>query len=404
MDQSDNDKVPTVERLNGYHPGLIKMFSCRFCIFPLLAALHISTACLAQSDSLRTTDDMTVHADSVVRLSDKDDAETNFVVLPIPQSSPALGFGVTLIGMALYNPNNSERPWVTGVGAMKAGSSHAFGVVQQASLMQDRLRLLAAYASADLDLRFYGIGAAAGDRDASIPLDQSGRGGVLQALYQVGDNWFAGLRYQNMHLKSSIDLSRVPLLGTVIPEADLKLRTASLGPALEYDTRDDSFYPTKGVSAKANLNFFSPSFGSDASFRHLSASWNRYWSYSPNTVIAARVSGCAVGGQVPFTNLCMYGMNNDLRGYSTGQYRDRAMIAAQTEMRWRIGERWGVVAFAGAGAIGPSFAELPSQKILPSIGAGLRWRASKDYKVNISVDVAFTKGNNAIYLYVGEAF
>ncbi len=287
---------------------------------------------------------------------------------------------------------------------MKAGSSHVVGVMQQANLMQNRLRLLAGYMRADLDLRFYGIGAAAGDRDSSIPLNQSGRGGVVQALYQVGNHWFAGLRYQNMHMKSSIDLSRTPLLGTVISEADLRLRTASLGPAFEYDSRDDSFYPTKGVSAKANLNFFSPNVGSDVSFRHLSASWNQYWRYSSNTVVAARVSGCAVGGQVPFTNLCMYGMNNDLRGYSTGQYRDRAMITAQTEMRWRLSPRWGIVAFVGAGAIGPSFAELPSQKILPSIGGGLRWQASKDYKLNISIDVAFTKGNNAVYLYAGEAF
>lgn len=380
--------------------------SCQFTTLFLLAALHLPAMGLAQSGPLMTTGDMAIHADNVGQLSGnyKEKTQADFVALPIPQSNPALGFGVTLIGMALYNPNNSDRPWVTGAGAMKAGSSHAVGVVQQASLLQNRLRLLAGYARANLDLRFYGIGAAAGDRDTSIPLDQSGRGGFAQALYQIGDHWFAGLRYQNMHLKSSIDLTRVRQLGTVIPDANLKLQMASLGPAFEYDSRDDSFYPTEGVFAKANLNFFSPKFDSDASFRHLSASWNRYWQYSPSTVVAARVSGCVVGGQVPFTNLCMYGRNNDLRGYSTGQYRDRAMLAAQTEIRWRVGERWGVVAFAGAGAIGPSFAELPHQKILPSVGAGLRWQASKDYKVNISVDLAITKGNNAIYLYVGEAF
>lgn len=375
-----------------------------FCMFLLLAVLQLPDASMAQSDSLMTAEDMEVRTISLGRLSDKDSTKTNFVVLPIPQSNPALGFGVTLVGVALYNPNNSERPWITGVGVMKAGSSYAMGFVQQASLMQNRLRLLAGYAMADLDLRFYGIGAAAGDRDVSIPLDQSGRGGVFQALYKVSDHWFVGLRYQSMYLKSSIDLSQAERLGTVIQEADLRRRTASLGPALEYDSRDDSFYPTKGVSAKLNLNFYSPEFGSDVSFRHLSASWNRYWRYGPNTVLAARVSGCTVGGQVPFTNMCMYGMNNDLRGYSTGQYRDRAMIAAQAEMRWRFSERWGAVAFAGAGAIGPSFAELPNQKILPSIGGGLRWQASKDYKVNVSVDLAFTKDSHAVYLYIGEAF
>jgi outer membrane protein assembly factor BamA len=227
---------------------------------------------------------------------------------------------------------------------------------------------------------------------------------MVQALYQVGDHWFLGLRYQNVHLKSAMDLSQLPGIGAIIPEADLRRTTASLGPAVEYDSRDDSFYPTTGTYAKANLNFYTSAFGSDVNFRQFSASWNRYWPYSPGTVVAARVATCVVGGNVPFSDLCMYGRNNDLRGYSTGQYRDKAMLAAQAEMRWTLGHRWGAVAFGGIGSIGPSFSELLQQKMLPSIGAGLRWQASKDYKMNVSLDVAFTKDDRAVYLYVGEAF
>jgi hypothetical protein len=369
-----------------------------------LPVLFISFVCHAQSDALSATDDMTGNTNTVGQVAGKEEKKTNYVVLPVPQSNPALGSGLTLVGLALYNPNESERPWATGVALMKAGDSNAIAVVQQANLMQNRLRLTGGLVHADLDLRFYGIGAAAGERGVSIPLEQAGTGGMLQALYQVGDHWFAGLRYQNMHLKSSVDLSQLPRLGAIVPEADLQRRTASLGPAVEYDSRDDAFYPTDGTYAKANLNFFSSSFGSDVSFRQVSVAWNRYWQTNTNTVVAARVSGCVVGGEVPFTDLCMYGKNNDLRGYSTGQYRDRAMIAAQAEMRWRFSHRWGAVAFAGAGSIGPSFSDLLSEKVLPSIGVGLRWQASKDYKVNVSVDVAVTKEDHAVYVYVGEAF
>jgi hypothetical protein len=364
----------------------------------------------AQSEALSATHDMTANVNEAGKFSAEKEAEkkpvkkTNYVVLPIPQSNPALGSGLTLVGLALYNPNESERPWVSGVAVMKAGSSTMFGLVQQASFMQNRLRLTAGIGHADLDLKFYGIGTAAGDRGAYIPLNQVGTGGMVQALYQVGDHWFLGLRYQNVNLKSTMDLSQLPVLGAVIPEADLRRTTASLGPAVEYDSRDDSFYPTTGTYAKANLNFYTSAFGSDLNFRQFSASWNRYWPYSPGTVVAARVSTCVVGGNVPFNDLCMYGRNNDLRGYSTGQYRDKSMLAAQAEMRWTLGHRWGAVAFGGIGSIGPSFSELLQQKMLPSIGAGLRWQASKDYKMNVSLDVAFTKDDRAVYLYVGEAF
>lgn len=370
----------------------------------LLALVYLPLACRAQSDTQMTADGLAAQAGDASGLHGKEKSKTSFVVLPIPQSNPAIGTGLTIAGLAFYNPNQSERPWITGLGVMKAGSSYALGVVQQATVLDNRLRLMGGLVYADMDLKFYGVGADAGDRGISIPLEQKGAGGLLQGLYKVADHWFVGLRYQNLKLTSTIDLSQLPRIGAVIPAADLKRRTASLGPALEYDSRDDSFYPTSGTSAKLNLNFFSPRLGSDADFSQMSASWNRYWPYSPSVVLAARVSGCAVSGDVPFTNLCMYGMSNDLRGYSTGQYRDRAMLAAQGEARWRFAPRWGAVAFAGLGAIGPSFSELPQQKVLPSIGAGLRWQASKEYKVNVSVDVAFTKKDHAVYLYVGEAF
>jgi len=370
----------------------------------LLALLYIPLACLAQSESQMASEGLAAPTGDASQLHDEKKGKTSFVVLPIPQSNPALGTGLTIAGMAFYNPNQSDRPWITGVGLMKAGSSDALGIFQQATVMDNRLRLMGALVYADLDLKFYGVGAAAGDLGISIPMEQVGAGGMFQALYKVADHWFVGGRYQNMKLTSSVDLSQLPRVGAVIPQSQLKHRIASLGPALEYDSRDDSFYPTSGTSAKVNLNFFGSGLGSDSDFRQVTASWNRYWPYSNSLVLAARVSSCAVGGDVPFTNLCMYGMSNDLRGYSTGQYRDRAMLAAQGEARWRFAPRWGAVAFAGVGAIGPSFSDLLQQKSLPSVGAGVRWQASKEYKVNVSLDVAFTQKDHAVYLYVGEAF
>ncbi len=378
------------------------IYRCRLLSF--FAALLLPLLCYAQADSISATDDMAVNTNTAAQVKKEKPKAINYVALPIPLSNPALGTGLTVVGMALYNPNESDRAWVTGVAGMKAGDSTAFGVVQQAYLMQNKLRLLGVVGRADLDLKFYGVGSDAGSRNVYIPIEQQGRGGLFQALYHVGDRWFLGLRYQSMSIKSALNLSQLPTIDTAIQPIELNHRTASLGPAIEFDTRDDAFYPTTGTYAKGNLNFAAPAFGSDVTFRQLQVSWNRYWHYATNTVLAARVSGCAVSGEVPFTSLCMYGSSNDLRGYSTGQYRDRAMLAAQAEMRWKFSQRWGAVAFGGFGGVAPSFSELPKERVLPSIGAGLRWQAAQDYKVNVSLDAAFTKDDHAIYLYVGEAF
>jgi hypothetical protein len=380
------------------------MMKYRWRSLSFFAALLLPLLCQAQADSMSATDEMAFSTDTVAQQKKETPKAINYVALPIPLSNPALGTGLTVVGMALYNPNESDRAWVTGVAGMKAGDSSAFGVVQQAYLMENKLRLLAVVGRADLDLKFYGVGSDAGSRNVYLPIEQQGTGGLLQALYHVGDRWFLGLRYQNMRIKSTVDLSQLPVIGTEVQAFELNHRTASLGPAVEFDTRDDSFYPTLGTYAKGNLNFASPTVGSDVSFRQLQVSWNRYWQYATNTVLAARVSGCGVSGQVPFTSLCMYGSSNDLRGYSTGQYRDRAMLAAQAEMRWKFEHRWGAAAFGGFGGVAPTFSDLLKEKILPSVGVGLRWQASQDYKVNVSADIAFTKDDHAFYLYIGEAF
>ena len=61
-------------------------------------------------------------------MSDKADAtrdheadphHRSLLVVPIPQSSPTLGSGVTLVGALFWNPKREPEPWISGVGAIK---------------------------------------------------------------------------------------------------------------------------------------------------------------------------------------------------------------------------------------------------------------------------------------------
>ncbi|WP_315127496.1 BamA/TamA family outer membrane protein [Comamonas antarctica] len=334
------------------------------------------------------------------------DRKPSFVVMPIPMSDPMLGTGLTLAAAALYNPNGSERPWVTGAGVLATSNgSHAYGAFQQASFLEDRLRVLAFAGKADMNLRFYGIGSAAGEQGISVPTRDSGDVMLAQALYGVTKNLFLGLRLQSTHIKTELDLSEVGnRLGVSLPAIDLDHRTVLLGPALDYDTRDNQFMPRKGDYATLRIGFSSPSLGSDLSYRNLRAGYARYWPLNPRWTLAGRVSTCAVDGRVPFPELCLYGAQKDLRGYPTGQYRDRNLYAAQAELRWHFGERFGAVFFAGTGAVARKYSELLKETQLPSAGAGLRWMASKKYGVNVSVDVAVGRDGHAVYFYIGEAF
>lgn len=334
------------------------------------------------------------------------DGTPSFVFLPIPRSDPMMGTGLTLVGAVLYNPNDSPRPWVTGVAALATNNgSRALGAGQQASFWDDRLRLLAGGGKADLNLRFYGIGEAAASRQISVPINEDGRFLLVQGLYGLTKELFVGLRYVDLHVTTTGDPSEInSQFGLNLQPIDFDHRTSALGPALDYDSRDNQFEPSHGIYATMRLEYASPKFGGDVSYRSLRSQYAQYWRLSPGVVLAGQASICALDGDVPFTELCLYGIGNDLRGYTGGQYRDRMMYTVQGEARWQFAERWGAVLFAGTGAVADRFSDLLSVTQLPAAGVGLRWLASKQYKVNISLDVAVGRDGSAIYLYIGEAF
>ena len=52
--------------------------------------------------------------------------------------------------------------------------SRAIGAGQQASFSEDKVRLLAGFGKADLNLKFYGIGEAAASRQIFVPINEDG--------------------------------------------------------------------------------------------------------------------------------------------------------------------------------------------------------------------------------------
>ena len=104
---------------------------------------------------------------------------------------------------------------------------------------------------------------------------------------------------------------------------------------------------------------------------------NKYSSLGPRQVLAYRVMGCGVGGDVPFYDLCLFGFSNDLRGYYAGQFRDRRMFATQVEYRFELFWRIGVVGFVGVGAVAPELSKFRGDELLPAGGGGFRLTVAK---------------------------
>jgi outer membrane protein assembly factor BamA len=153
-------------------------------------------------------------------------------------------------------------------------------------------------------------------------------------------------------------------------------------------------------------DFFTQSIGSKYSFQSYKLTFNKYQSLTKNQVLAFGSYFCGVGGQPPFYGNCIYGAQNQLRGYTAGRYFDRYMMASQLEYRLALPWRLGLVAFGGIGGVIPGADQflIRNSYFLPSAGGGLRFELSKKYHVNLRADLGYGKDGHTFGLGVGEAF
>lgn len=328
----------------------------------------------------------------------------SFVAMPIPMSNPAIGSGLGVAALAIYQPGGSARPWTSGVGGLYTDTkSWGVAAFQKAYLGGDKYRITAGVGTGVFNVDFYGIGADAGADGRSIALEQKTSGAVVEVLSRLRDHVHAGLRYRYIKMDTTVDTTSL-LPHLQLPPIELQSQVSQLGLSGEFDSRDSEYNPRSGVYANGQWLVSADALGSDFDYPRLTGAVNGYHAVNDKTVLAWRGSVCRSGDGAPFYDLCNYGQNNDLRGYSSGQYRDHAMFAVQAEVRRKIYKRFGAVAFVGVGEVASEFSKFNTKDLLPAAGIGARFEASTKYRVNVSIDYAVGDGTSALYFYVGEAF
>lgn len=330
-------------------------------------------------------------------------AGNEWVIAPLPARNPLLGWMVAMPVMRVYRPESSDpdnKTWSSGIAGLYAeNESWGYGAFHDMSLGGDRWRVLAAGFRADVTYDYYGIG---GDRDSpSVPISQPSRFFMVQALREVAPNFYFGIETTMLRSEISLKIPEDQLPpGFELPRLPLRINT--LAPALEYDTRDDQFYPTQGVLAKAQASVGREALGSDLDYERYSIELNHYHSLSSAAILASRVAIDYAAGDAPFFVYPAFGSRADLRGYQTGTYRDRFLFAMQTEYRRRLSDRFGAVAFAGIGTVTSDFGEWGDS--LPSVGVGLRYLLAAANNINLRFDVARGRDDTMWYVGLREAF
>jgi hypothetical protein len=327
------------------------------------------------------------------------------VVVPIPVSNPTIGTGLAAGVGYLFNLDPVSKASVIGGGGLKTDNGTWAGAVAASLyLAKNTWQVKAGYAYFDANVQFYGIGGEAGDSGVALPISQSGWAGGFQVLRQVYGHFNAGLQGWYLHMATSYDLNDTVPDSPEIPPAELDSSIAGVGLVGTYDTRDIPLNPKGGILVSLAANYAPESLGSIRTFEKYALAYNHYIGLGERQVLALRLSGCATPGEPPFYALCLLGKSADLRGYEVGQYRDKAMIAAQAEWRWTFYRRFGMVAFAGTGEVAPSWSDFSRDSLVPGYGAGVRYMLTEKYRVNVGIDYARGRDSSAWYFVVGEVF
>ena len=331
----------------------------------------------------------------------------SIIIAPLPMSSPAVGTGIIPVVVYIFRLRRMDRvspaSLVAAAGLATDNGSRVFGLAGQVFLKANTYRITSAFLRGDLNYDLYGIGILAADASHKIPLQQTGEIFFGELLRGIGWKFFLGPRFltgnSEITLRTGAD-SAAP----VVPDLALHTTLISIGVRLNRDTRPNRYYPTAGTLIDFTSDFFSQGLGSKYSFQSYKFIFNTYRSLSEKQVLAYNLFSCVTGGQPPFYGNCIYGTNNELRGYVAGRYLDRYMVATQLEYRLTLPKRLGLVAFGGIGEVVPGAGQFRSSHFLPGIGTGVRFELSKQYHVNLRADIARGKNGHTWIMGIGEAF
>ncbi len=182
------------------------------------------------------------------------------------------------------------------------------------------------------------------------------------------------------------------------------------GGILVYDSRNSNTYTTKGTYINTYCNLYQGVFSNNSyTGGFFNLDFGEYFKLAKPLVLAFNLKEQSlIGGRSPFYLLPQLGNDALMRGYYTGRYRDRNLLAGQGELRYRLADRFGIVGFLGWGEVAHNSFSVSALK--PDIGGGLRYFFDTEKGLSMRMDYGFGEKvagearQQGFYIALGESF
>ncbi|MEJ5963821.1 BamA/TamA family outer membrane protein [Pedobacter immunditicola] len=184
-----------------------------------------------------------------------------------------------------------------------------------------------------------------------------------------------------------------------------------VGLSQSYDTRNSNNYPTKGFFGRVTYQYAPNLFSkSDFSVSQIKVKASNFFPVANRLVLGVNgIYNTVQGKNTPFYLLPQMGNDEMMRGYYRGRFREENLLTAQTEIRYRFTNRFGLVAFAGAGQVFEN-GEFDFKEFKPNLGGGIRYFYDPAKGLSIRLDYGVgekaphEKRQSGFYISLAEAF
>ncbi len=317
----------------------------------------------------------------------------NFAAVPMINYDPALEWNFALLGNAFFQFDTADTlSPLSMAGAMlgyTTNKSWYWAVYARVYFDNDNYRATIAYGDASIKFQYY---------EANISSFVNFASGFdafyVEGARRIYNRWYLGFKYVNLMQTTVYDLE-----GMETTETNMN----NLGYTIAHDTRDFIYNPNSGDYLNLKTGFYRDFLGSDYKFDNYEIDFTKFFSIDTSRVMVARISAKIADGNVPFEGQHVV-QRDDMRGYTNGKHRANQVYTLQTEYRWNIYKKWGVVAFGGIATAVNKVSEISINGILPAVGVGIRYMAVPSEKINVGIDVAIGENDWGMYFRIAEAF
>ena len=332
---------------------------------------------------------------------------TGFFPVPIIITEPAVGAGLGFAVAYFHPPKPIDTdvhlhrgpPSISvGFGAKTENGTSFYGVGHLGVLKEDHVRYLGAIAKADANLRFYPSLGQQSLLDEGIKFNVLGEFLFQQLKFRLREsNWWLGMDYLYSDAETKFFIQDQPI---GLPPPLGEFQQGGVGAIVEFDSRDSTFTPSRGLRGKLQYRNYADTWGSDFDFDHVRGSLNYFIPVGEYSSLGLRLDGEAVRGDVPFFSYPFV----SLRGIPAMRYQGQEVLTTEVEYLWGLTPRWTMNFFAGAGRTTAVDKFAATDDTVAAGGVGFRYRIARKLRMQVGIDVARGPEETAFYLTVGSAW